>query len=131
MHTSTRPNEFYVPTIDVKPYLSDPDSDAASDVIDQVRVACISTGFFQIIGHGIAKHLQETVFAAAADFFALPLDEKKKLDAKKSVGYRGYDVLASQSYEEGVEPDLKEVSASVQATFILCFKLVKTRRIIG
>lgn len=117
MQTSARQNEFYVPTIDVEPYLSDPDCAAASDVIDQVRAACIMTGFFQITGHGIAKHLQESVFKAAADFFALPFDEKKKLDAKMSIGHRGYDVLASQSYEEGVEPDLKEVSTSVQAAF--------------
>ena len=117
MHISTRQDDFYVPTIDVGPYLLDPDSAAASDVIDQVRAACISTGFFQITGHGISKDLQKSVFEAAAEFFALPLDEKRKLDAKKSIGHRGYDLLASQSYEEGVEPDLKEASVLVKAAF--------------
>ena len=74
-----------------------------------MRAACISTGFFQITGHGIPRSLQEDVFKAAAAFFALPFDEKKKLDAKTNVGHRGYDVLASQSYEADVLPDLKEV----------------------
>jgi len=110
MHSARQPNAFYVPTIDVAPYLEDPGSAAADKIIDEVRTACISTGFFQIIGHGIPKHLQQSVFDAAANFFALPYDEKKKLDALDSVGHRGYDVLASQSYEEGVMPDLKEVS---------------------
>ena len=103
-------NTFQVPTIDVAPYLANPASPAANKTIDDVRAACISTGFFQIVGHGIPKHLQQGIFDAAHNYFALPLDEKKKLDSSKTVGHRGYDVLASQSYEEGVEPDLKEVS---------------------
>lgn len=96
---------FQVPTIDVAPYLTNPASPAANQIIKDVRAACISTGFFQIVGHGIPKHFQQGIFD-----FVLPLDEKKKLDSSKTVGHRGYDVLASRSYEEGVEPDLKEVS---------------------
>lgn len=107
----TLENSFYVPTIDVRPYLISPGSVAAERVINQVRQACISTGFFQIIGHGLDTTLQKQLFKAAENFFRLPLEEKKKLDSKQNFGYRGYDVLASQSYEVGVEPDLKEVSA--------------------
>ncbi|KMQ45552.1 Oxoglutarate/iron-dependent dioxygenase [Trichophyton rubrum] len=97
-----------VPTVDISPYLADPKSDAAQKVIEDVREACISTGFFQITGHGISKSLQQNIFDAAHSFFALPLEEKKKLNAANFIGHRGYDVLASQSYEEGVLPDLKE-----------------------
>ena len=103
------PVPFYVPTIDISPYLTDPSSCAAKSVIDEVRKASVSTGFFQIVGHGVSRTLQDSVFEAAAQFFALPFDEKKKIDAKANIGMRGYDVLASQSYEEGVLPDLKEV----------------------
>lgn len=98
-----------VPTVDISPYLEDPKSKAARKVIDDVREACTSTGFFQITGHGISKEQQKSVFDAAHAFFALPLEEKKKLNAAHFIGHRGYDVLASQSYEEGVLPDLKEV----------------------
>ncbi|KAH8697986.1 hypothetical protein BGW36DRAFT_397555 [Talaromyces proteolyticus] len=52
-----------------------------------------NAGFFQITGHGISKDLQQT---------------KKALDAHSNQGLRGYDVLASQSYEDGVLPDFKE-----------------------
>ncbi|KAM5439222.1 hypothetical protein McanMca71_003622 [Microsporum canis] len=97
-----------VPTVDISPYLEDPKSKAARKVIDDVREACTSTGFFQITGHGISKEQQKSVFDAAHAFFALPLEEKKKLNAAHFIGHRGYDVLASQSYEEGVLPDLKE-----------------------
>ena len=99
---------FCVPTVNIAPYLADPSSAEADKIIGQIRQACVSTGFFQIVGHGISKELQQSVFAAAAKFFALPFDEKKKLDAKKTVGHRGYDVLATQSYEPDVLPDLKE-----------------------
>lgn len=109
MSPSTLPRPFYVPTIDLSPYLSNPSSAEAETVIDSVRAACLSTGFFQIVGHGLEKSLQKDVFDAAVKFFELPFEEKKKLDAKTHVGHRGYDILASQSYEEGVMADLKEV----------------------
>ena len=106
---------FQVPTIDIAPFLADPNCPAAESIISQVRSACVSTGFFQITGHGIPRKLQKSVFDAAAAFFALPFDEKKKLDASTTIGHRGYDVLGTQSYEAGVLPDLKEVS------FLICF----------
>ena len=105
----TDPTPFYVPTVDISPYLADTTSAEAEKIIADVRAACISTGFFQITGHGIPHSLQKDVFDAAAAFFALPLETKKKLDAKTTIGHRGYDVLASQSYEADVMPDLKEV----------------------
>ncbi|ERF75875.1 hypothetical protein EPUS_01241 [Endocarpon pusillum Z07020] len=106
--TPPEPTQFYVPTVDISPYLADPTSAEAGKIIADVRAACISTGFFQITGHGIPRSLQKDVFDAAAAYFALPYDEKKKLDAKTTIGHRGYDVLASQSYEADVLPDLKE-----------------------
>lgn len=109
---TTPPSEstpFYIPTVDVSPYLADPTSAESDKIVADVRAACVSTGFFQITGHGITRSIQKQVFDAAAAFFALPFDEKKKLDAKTTVGHRGYDVLASQSYEADVMPDLKEV----------------------
>lgn len=103
------PAPFYVPTVDISPYLADSTSAEAEEIVADVRAACISSGFFQITGHGIPPSLQKDVFDAAAAFFALPLEEKKLLDAKTNIGHRGYDVLASQSYEADVMPDLKEV----------------------
>lgn len=46
--TATMP-AFYIPTIDIAPYLSDPSSIESLKIINQVREACISTGFFQYI----------------------------------------------------------------------------------
>ena len=101
---------FYVPTVNIGPYLENPTSESSQRIVNDIREACLSTGFFQITGHGISKELQKSVFDGSAAFFKLPFEEKMALDAKAHVGMRGYDVLASQSYEEGVMPDLKEVS---------------------
>lgn len=98
-----------VPTIDISPYLSDPTSPAADDIVSRIRSACVTTGFFQIVGHNIPREIQARTFDAAKNFFALDFEEKKKLDAKVMIGHRGYDVLGTQSYEDGVMPDLKEV----------------------
>lgn len=101
-------SSFYLPSVDISPYLEDPTSAAAGRVVDDIREACLSTGFFQLLGHGVPKSLQTSVFQAAAKFFALPLDTKVAMNAKKNPGYRGYDIMASQSYEADVLPDLKE-----------------------
>ncbi|KAI1394379.1 citrinin biosynthesis oxygenase CtnA [Hypoxylon trugodes] len=99
MPSATTKSSFYLPLVDITPWLQDPNSAAGQQVIDDVRAACRSSGFFQMKGHGISRELQQAVFDASARFFALPPDEKLKMDCRKSIGFRGYDVMASQSYE--------------------------------
>ena len=110
-----------VPTIEISAYLRDPSSPAAGMIIEEIRNACLSTGFFQILGHGLPREVQGGILAAGKRFFALDFEEKKKLDAKTTIGHRGYDVLASQSYLEGVLPDLKEVFPAQYSHHILKF----------
>lgn len=105
---SLNSSSFYLPSVDITPFLEDPTSTEAKQVIDDVRAACISTGFFQMTGHGVSESLQKEVFDAAAKFFALPLDVKTNLNAAKNIGFRGYDLMGTQLYEDDVLPDLKE-----------------------
>ncbi|KUI60242.1 hypothetical protein VP1G_07450 [Cytospora mali] len=105
---AAKSSSFYLPLVDITPFLRDPKSEAAQQVIEDVRKACISTGFFQMTGHGVSPELQASVFAAAARFFALPANLKHALDARKTVGFRGYDIMGQQLYEDDVLPDLKE-----------------------
>ena len=91
-----------IPTIDIGDFLRDPASAEAEEIVNTVREACQSTGFFLVKGHGISKQLQRDIFDASARFFKLPFEQKMPLDARKTVGYRGYDVLASQQYEAGI-----------------------------
>lgn len=106
--TTCTSNSFHLPLVDVSPYLEDPKSAEAARVIENIRSACVSTGFFELIGHGIPPSLQEAIFRASAKFFRLPQEEKQKLVVFKNIGFRGYDAMAAQSYEDDVLPDLKE-----------------------
>jgi isopenicillin N synthase-like dioxygenase len=107
----TVPTPFHIPTIDITPYLASPTSPAAQKVVEAVREACTTTGFFQLIGHGISPDLQEKVFKGSAELFKLPMEEKIKLDRAHSVGAsnRGYELIGEQGLQEGTLPDLKEV----------------------
>lgn len=113
-----------VPTIDIASYLANTSSAAADDIVKAVRSACLTTGFFQVVGHGVSRELQQASFDAAATFFALSLEEKKKLDISKSIGHRGYDLMGTQSYGADTLPDLKEVLF----TFVLTTPLISLAR---
>lgn len=101
---------FEIPTIDIAPYLADPSSETSAKIIEDVRQACVTTGFFSLVGHGVPKELRDRLFTAAEKLFSLPLEEKKSL--KHSVmKNRGYELIGSQALQEGALPDLKEVRA--------------------
>lgn len=104
---------FTVPTIDISPYRADPASTSALKVVEAVRTACTTFGFLQIVGHGIPRSLQDDVFRGAAAFFALPLEEKEKLDRRMpgSRG-RGFEVMGTQEEHTGQSGDVKEVRAA-------------------
>jgi isopenicillin N synthase-like dioxygenase len=116
------PVPFSVPTIDIAPYLAsqnpDPESPEVIKIVNAVRTACTTTGFFQLVGHGIPKELQEELFKGAEQLFKLPIEEKKKLDRGKSVGAsnRGYELIGGQGLQEGTLPDLKEVRLPLSAS---------------
>ncbi|KAM3067542.1 hypothetical protein ACMFMG_000140 [Clarireedia jacksonii] len=106
---------FYLPLVDITPWKEDPKSAAAQRVIDDVRVACKSTGFFQLKGHGVPPTLQKSIFEAAARFFALPSDFKFQIDRRKNA-FRGYDVMGAQSYEDSIAEAVRDMKEGFLAS---------------
>ena len=104
---SHKPSAFAIPTINLSAYLQHPDSSHASTVVEQIRAACATSGFFQLVGHGIPEPLQQRAFLAARTFFNLSDEEKRRLSGKPG---RGYELMGTQFLEDGKKPDLKEVS---------------------
>jgi isopenicillin N synthase-like dioxygenase len=105
-------DDFVIPTIDIGPYTSDPTSKAAEEIVEDVKKACMTTGFFSLVGHNISQDLQRKVFKAAERLFALPLEEKKKLiPAGRRPLARGYEIIGAQALQDGL-PDLKEVCSA-------------------
>lgn len=97
---------FAIPTVDLSAYLKNPDSAEAGKVVSEIRHACKTSGFFQIINHGIPHSLQTSVLQAGTTLFDLPIEEKTKL---KSANGRGYEIIGGQTLQQGTKPDLKEV----------------------
>lgn len=110
-------NVFTIPTVDISSYLNDQTSSAAQDVVEQIRNACTTSGFFQITGHMVPQTLQAAVLSAATKLFNLPLEEKIKLTGPRS---RGYEVIGSQALQRDTKPDLKEVSTCLHQSTISC-----------
>ncbi|KAF5615593.1 Oxoglutarate iron-dependent oxygenase [Fusarium tjaetaba] len=95
------------PVIDFSDYLSG-DQKRMEHCAAQIREACLTQGFFQIVNHGIPLSLQKEMFKVSKEFFDLPLEEKMKLDKSLNSYNRGYEVMHGQMIEANTKPDLKE-----------------------
>lgn len=64
---------------------------SASDVqtnVSLLKQACLDSGFFYVVNHGITAEFMQEVFAQSKKFFDLPLDEKMKV--LRNEKHRGY-----------------------------------------
>ncbi|CAN5529357.1 oxidoreductase [soil metagenome] len=96
-----------LPIVDIQG-LQSIDKAARAKVVETIRAACLDKGFFYCVGHGVSPDLVKEVFAQSARFFALPMEEKLKVDKALSRANRGYEPLRGQTLEPGTPPDLKE-----------------------
>ena len=99
-----------MPVIDISGWIAG-DPAARTSVVDAVRDACTTYGFFQVTGHGVPDGIVAEMLAANDDFFGLPLDAKQALVSPPEVN-RGYSGLGAESlaYSLGLEapPDMFE-----------------------
>ncbi|GBG60928.1 hypothetical protein CBR_g16050 [Chara braunii] len=73
--------ERSVPVIDISALVQkSSDESAISRVVEQIGAACKEWGFFQAINHGVPQELLDELAAAEREFFALPLEEKKRVN---------------------------------------------------
>ncbi|KAI5678122.1 hypothetical protein M9H77_09072 [Catharanthus roseus] len=75
---------------------------SSSDLLNSaaiVREACLDSGFFYVINHGIGQEFMDEVFAQSKMFFNLPLEEKRKL--LRNEKNRGYTPML----DELLDPD--------------------------
>src|SRR6266436_4124475 len=68
-----------IPVIDLAPTWS-PDLTTRKAVAWDIHKACRDTGFFYVKNHGVPEAVMAEQLASARRFFALPLEEKLKLD---------------------------------------------------
>lgn len=80
-----------MPLIDFGPYVNQ-EPGAHERIIQQLRAACESTGFFQIVNSPISPDVVKNAFRASKQFFELPFDEKLTL-SKDMFSNRGYELM--------------------------------------
>jgi isopenicillin N synthase-like dioxygenase len=97
-----------LPVIDVSG-LAASEPSARLRVAAQLGHACREIGFFFVVNHGIAESTREAMFAAAREFFALPLTIKEQYSIKRSPHNRGYIALEGERLDEAAaKADHKE-----------------------
>src|SRR5712691_6757069 len=100
-----------IPTIDLSP-LRGASGTEKREVARQIDAACTEIGFFIVTGHGISQDLITTARQQAIDFFALPDEEKMKVQRPPAKISRGYNWVGDRSiaYSMGqaAPPDIQE-----------------------
>ena len=59
-------------------------------VIEAIRSACETVGFFYVRGHGVPMAAHDGILDHARSFFAMPPAERAALDVARSPNFRGY-----------------------------------------
>ena len=90
-----------IPVLDWSRFTSNSDK---SGFVADLSQACRDTGFFLITGHGIPQSMIEDTFAAADQFFALPVAEKSKLDIRTVGNNRGWSSPGTENLDDS-KPD--------------------------
>lgn len=92
-----------IPVIDISGYLepSRRDPSKTSEIVQSLRSACQSPGFFQITGHNISGTLRQSLLDEIEKFFNLPRERKQTLHRGNSHCLRGYESVGEQSLEAG------------------------------
>ncbi|WP_422527182.1 isopenicillin N synthase family dioxygenase [Serratia fonticola] len=90
-------NDWQIPKIDLEPLRTDP-VNGFHIVAEQIRKIYTTIGFAYLVNHGISKALIDGVFNAAAQFHALPAEEKLKI--RQNRFFRGYMPFNGSQFEQ-------------------------------
>lgn len=96
-----------IPVIDLTGALAS-GSEQVNDVVQLLRQAATSSGFFYVKNHGIDPDLIQRQFALCKQIFDLPLSTKLKYDQSLNASHLGFEQLAAQKLDYNAKPDIKE-----------------------
>lgn len=92
-----------IPTLDMGRF----ETDRASFVAD-LGAAYREFGFVGVCNHGIPKALMDRAYETFREFFALPVESKKKYHVPGGGGARGYTGFGVETAKDSKHADLKE-----------------------
>jgi isopenicillin N synthase-like dioxygenase len=96
-----------VPLVDLHDY-TDGDALSRARFVQEVGDAMRELGFVRVAGHQVGPALTGPAYAAAQQFFALPVEEKRRCLVHGGGGERGYTPFGGEHARDNPTPDLKE-----------------------
>jgi isopenicillin N synthase-like dioxygenase len=84
----TEPDTTSLPLVDISRFGAG--GDAREEFLARLRHAAHDVGFFYVVGHGIDPAVTEAVLDSAREFFALPVEERLRIENVNSPQFRGY-----------------------------------------
>lgn len=78
-----------LPLVDISRFGAEPGPDREA-FLAELRHAAHDVGFFYVVGHGVDRSVTDGVLAAAHEFFALPVEERLRIENVNSPQFRGY-----------------------------------------
>ncbi|MER5490978.1 2-oxoglutarate and iron-dependent oxygenase domain-containing protein [Streptomyces sp. NPDC002490] len=107
---TTEVSDGFVPVIDLSTRRTEPGRRAIAAAIDR---ACVGSGFFVVVGHGVEQELVDRMFAVTHEFFELPAQEKDRSAHRPGVsGFRRQADSTARSLDQQAPPDLCETFAA-------------------
>ena len=96
-----------IPLVNLADFLSG-DPQLKQKFVNDLGKAYEEVGFVAVTNHGIPDKLIEDLYKYVQQFFALPLDKKKKYELPELAGQRGYTSFGKEHAKGSDAPDLKE-----------------------
>ncbi len=96
-----------IPSVDLSDFLSE-DPKRKQKFVQEIGDAYMEIGFASVKNHFLDDNLQERLYKEVKDFFALPLEIKKKYEIEGLGGQRGYISFGKEHAKGKKEGDLKE-----------------------
>lgn len=98
---------MHIPLIDLA-YLNSSDPKDIQHLVDLIREAAMSSGFFYIQNHGVDPEIVHRQMALAKKLFDLPAEVKQKYDQSHNFSHRRFEQIAAQKLDIDAKADLKE-----------------------
>ncbi len=95
-----------IPIVDLSDFLEG--GEKKQKFVYELGTAFEDIGFVSVRNHGVPQELIEAYYAAIQQFFALPIEVKKKYEVPGLAGQRGYTSFGKETAKGYQSPDLKE-----------------------
>ena len=96
-----------IPVVNLADFLSG-DPQLKQAFVNQLGKAYEEVGFVAVKNHGIPDDLIADLYKHVQQFFAMPIDVKKKYEVQGLAGQRGYTSFGKEHAKGSDAPDLKE-----------------------